>query len=386
MLQVPPLSLYVHLPWCAKKCPYCDFNAHALRGRLPEKAYIDQLLKDFLQDLPRVQGREIISLFFGGGTPSLFSPEAFNDLLSTLRTYLPFSPEIEITLEANPGTMEKKMARGSFLAYRQAGINRISLGVQSFSSPQLALLGRIHDAEAAVSALEEIQNAGFKNYNVDLMHGLPEQSVETAIADLETAIHFGVPHISWYQLTLEPHTLFAVRPPVLPSEDVLAAIEASGFECLQKAGYARYEISAFAKSEAQQSVHNRNYWTFGDYLGIGAGAHAKITDLETQSIHRCFKLKHPKAYLAANTTFIQEAHVLKPESLPLEFMLNALRLSAGVSITLFESRTGLSWSGLQGRIQQGIDRDLLEYREGKRLIAATPLGLRFLNELLLIFS
>ncbi len=385
-----------------KKCPYCDFNAHPLRGEVPQADYINQLLKDLEQDLPRVWGREVVSIFFGGGTPSLFSPDSFDFLLSKLRSYLPLSQNVEITLEANPGTMEKKIARGSFSDYRQAGINRISLGVQSFSSKHLSLLGRIHDARAAYSAVEEIQRAGFDTYNIDLMHGLPEQDLAGALTDLNTAIELGAPHISWYQLTLEANTLFAVKPPILPSEDALADIEEAGFEMLSKAGYERYEVSAFAKIRTSptetkklnhRSIHNQNYWMFGDYLGIGAGAHAKITDVATQEIHRFFKFKHPKIYLAAGKSdadkkgFIQQHQVLGAEALPLEFMLNALRLREGFPLKLFEERTGLTWQTLAPAVDQSISKGLLQLSGAeKNWVAPTPLGFRFLNELLLLFG
>jgi oxygen-independent coproporphyrinogen-3 oxidase len=377
----------VHLPWCVKKCPYCDFNAHPLRGEVPQAAYIQKLLEDLEQDLPKVWGREVVSIFFGGGTPSLFSPDSFEYLLSKLRAYLPLSQDVEITLEANPGTIE----RGKFAGYKAAGINRISLGVQSFSSRQLSLLGRIHDAEGAFAAVQEIQDAGFKNYNIDLMHGLPEQNLEGALKDLKTAMDLGAPHISWYQLTLEANTLFAVQKPELPSEDILADIEEAGFEMLKDAGYDRYEISAFAKKNSQsaglishRSVHNQNYWTFGDYLGVGAGAHAKITEVATQQIHRFFKFKHPKIYLASDKSFIQQHQVLGQESLPLEFMLNALRLSDGFLVKTFEERTGLSWESIDQPIKQAISRELLVMDKG--WVRPTPLGFRFLNELLLLFG
>jgi putative oxygen-independent coproporphyrinogen III oxidase len=382
----PPLSLYVHLPWCVKKCPYCDFNAHPLRGELNERAYIDALIRDLEEDLPRVWGREIISIFFGGGTPSLFSPEGFDFLLSSLRARLPFCPSIEITLEANPGTVERNRARGSFTAYRQAGINRISLGIQSFSADHLKALGRVHDDRAAYLAVEEIQRAGFDRYNVDLMHGLPDQTLESALFDLNTAIQLGVPHLSWYQLTLEPNTLFAAKPPTLPSEEVLGDIEDSGLFQLNASQYHRYEVSAFAKKPRDESIHNRNYWNFGDYLGIGAGAHAKITDVATQSIQRFFKFKHPKMYLAAEKNFIQQTEVLSESHLPLEFMLNALRLVDGFPISLFEERTGLALKTIEKPLEKGLKEGLLIYKNEGQTIAPSELGLRFLNELLLRFK
>jgi putative oxygen-independent coproporphyrinogen III oxidase len=392
--EPPPLSLYVHLPWCVKKCPYCDFNAHPLRGVVPEAAYIQKLLEDLEQDLPKVWGREVVSIFFGGGTPSLFSPDSFEYLLSRIRAYLPLSQNIEITLEANPGTIE----RGKFSGYRQAGVNRISLGVQSFSSRQLQILGRIHDASGALSAIEEIQDAGFENYNIDLMHGLPEQDLSGALKDLKTAIDLKAPHISWYQLTLESNTLFAVQKPQLPSDDILADIEEAGFEMLKEAGYERYEISAFAQKNtlgkgvmSHRSVHNQNYWMFGDYLGIGAGAHAKITEVATQEIHRFFKFKHPKIYLASHQNFIQQHERLSPDALPLEFMLNALRLADGFLIRHFEERTGLDWDVVREPINEAISRELLVIETGlegigKGWVRPTPLGFRFLNELLLLFG
>ncbi len=353
---------------------------------MPERLYLETLLRDLEEDLPRVWGREIISIFFGGGTPSLFSPEGFDFLLSSLRARLPFCPSIEITLEANPGTIEKHRARGSFSAYREAGINRISLGIQSFSSQHLKALGRIHDDKAAYLAIEEVERAGFERYNVDLMHGLPGQTLSSALFDLNTAIQLGVPHISWYQLTLEANTLFAAKPPTLPDEEVLGNIEDEGFGILKNAGYHRYEVSAFAKKPRDESIHNRNYWSFGDYLGIGAGAHAKITDVSTQSIQRFFKFKHPKMYLSSGKNFIQQTESLTEEHLPLEFMLNALRLVDGFPISLFEERTGLSLKIIEKPIKKALNEGLLIYKNEGKTLAPSELGLRFLNELLLRFK
>jgi len=378
MNSLPPLGLYVHFPWCVKKCPYCDFNAHPLTGKLPDRIYIEILIRDLIQDLPQVWGRPVVSIFMGGGTPSLFSPRLLEDFISQLRAVLPLAPGLEITLEANPGTIE----RGKFSEYRSAGINRISLGVQSFAENQLKLLGRIHDRQAAMMSIEEIHAAGFSNFNVDLMHGLPEQTLEGALSDIDQAIQLGVPHISWYQLTLEPNTLFAAKPPVLPQEEVMAEIEDQGFLRLQNAGLERYEISAFAKP-GHRSIHNQNYWNFGDYLGIGAGAHAKITHPSGEVV-RSFKFKHPKQYLQSIENFIQKTEVISKENLPLEFMLNALRLTEGFPLIWFQERTGLDNSVIQSALDRALSKGLLELSDV--WIKPTSLGSRFLNDLLLLFE
>jgi putative oxygen-independent coproporphyrinogen III oxidase len=372
----PPLALYVHLPWCLRKCPYCDFNSHEQRGELPERAYVAALLQDLEAQLPRVWGRRLESIFIGGGTPSLFSPDAIDELLSGLRARLPWRPGLEVTLEANPGTAE----RGHFRGYREAGINRLSLGIQSFDPGLLLRLGRIHDGADARSAIEQALHAGFERMNLDLMFGLPGQSVQQGLDDLRTAIDFGPGHISWYQLTLEPNTLFAARPPELPPDDRIDDLFERGQALLRRAGYTRYEVSAYAIA-GNQCRHNRNYWEFGDYLGIGAGAHGKLTDPATGTAVRLLKPRQPEAYLgdpqALSVTPIQ------PRSLPFEFMLNALRLTGGVSASLFPERTGLPPETIAPLLQQARERGLLEPDPG--ILRPTEHGLRFLNDLLEMF-
>jgi putative oxygen-independent coproporphyrinogen III oxidase len=372
----PPLSLYVHLPWCVRKCPYCDFNSHEQRGDLPERAYVDALLLDLESQLPRVWGRRLESIFIGGGTPSLFSPEAVDELLSGLRARLPWRPDLEVTLEANPGTAE----RGFFRGYREAGVNRLSLGIQSFDPALLREIGRIHDDADAHAAIAQAQAAGFDEVNLDLMFGLPRQSLAQGLADLETAIAARPSHISWYQLTLEPNTLFAARPPVLPADEIVDELFAQGQCVLEHAGYTRYEISAYAGA-GSECRHNRNYWEFGDYLGLGAGAHGKVTDVAGQTVTRLLKPRHPETYLrdprAVSLTPIE------PRSLPFEFMLNALRLTAGVPAELFPERTGLTLEDIQPMLARARTRGLMEPDPG--MLRATDQGLRFLNDLLEMF-
>ena len=372
----PPLSVYVHLPWCVRKCPYCDFNSHEQRGDLPERAYVDALLLDLESQLPRVWGRRLESIFIGGGTPSLFSPEAIDELLSGLRARLPWRPNLEVTLEANPGTAE----RGFFRGYREAGVNRLSLGIQSFDPGLLREIGRIHDDADAHAAIAQARAAGFEEVNLDLMFGLPRQSLAQGLADLETAIAARPSHISWYQLTLEPNTLFAARPPVLPADEIVDELFAQGQCVLEHAGYTRYEISAYAGA-GSECRHNRNYWEFGDYLGLGAGAHGKVTDVAAQTVTRLLKPRHPEAYLrdprAASLTPIE------PRSLPFEFMLNALRLTAGVPAELFPERTGLALEGIGPVLAQARARGLLD--TDRAFLRATEPGLRFLNDLLEMF-
>jgi putative oxygen-independent coproporphyrinogen III oxidase len=372
----PPLSLYVHLPWCVRKCPYCDFNSHEQRGDLPERAYVDALLLDLESQLPRVWGRRLESIFIGGGTPSLFSPEAVDELLSGLRARLPWRPDLEVTLEANPGTAE----RGFFRGYREAGVNRLSLGIQSFDPALLREIGRIHDDADAHAAIAQAQAAGFDEVNLDLMFGLPRQSLAQGLADLETAIAARPSHISWYQLTLEPNTLFAARPPVLPADEIVDELFAQGQCVLEHAGYTRYEISAYAGA-GSECRHNRNYWEFGDYLGLGAGAHGKVTDVAGQTVTRLLKPRHPETYLrdprAVSLTPIE------PRSLPFEFMLNALRLTAGVPAELFPERTGLALEGISPVLARARARGLLDV--DRAFLRATEPGLRFLNDLLEMF-
>lgn len=375
-LRPPPLALYVHLPWCLRKCPYCDFNSHEQRGVLPEQSYVSALLQDLEAQLPRIWGRRLESIFIGGGTPSLFSPDAIDDLLSGLRALLPWRPDLEITLEANPGTAE----RGHFGGYREAGINRLSLGIQSFHPNLLQRLGRIHDGAEARAAIEQAQAAGFDRLNLDLMFGLPGQSVQQGLDDLRTAIDFVPGHISWYQLTLEPNTLFAARPPILPPDDRIDALFEQGQTLLQLTGYTRYEISAYALA-GNQCRHNRNYWEFGDYLGIGAGAHGKLTDPSSGTVLRLLKPRHPESYLN-DPRALSESPIAR-HALPFEFMLNALRLPEGVSAALFQERTGLPEATISPLLQRARERGLLE--PDHAILRPTERGLRFLNDLLEIF-
>lgn len=374
--QAPPLSLYVHVPWCVRKCPYCDFNSHEQRGELPEHAYVNALLQDLEEQLPRVWGRRLESIFIGGGTPSLFSPDAIDELLSGLRARLPWRPDLEVTLEANPGTAE----RGYFRGYREAGINRLSLGIQSFDPDRLRAIGRIHDDSDAHAAIEQAHRAGFEQINLDLMFGLPGQSLAQGIADLQTAIAAEPSHISWYQLTLEPNTLFASHPPVLPPDDLTDTLFAHGQSVLEHAGYTRYEVSAYAGA-GDQCRHNRNYWEFGDYLGLGAGAHGKITDPAGQAVTRLLKPRHPVAYLHEPRAITLTPIV--PGSLPFEFMLNALRLTRGVPAELFQERTGLPLECIQPILVEARAQGLLD--TDPAILCATEPGLRFLNDLLEMF-
>ena len=373
-----PLSLYVHIPWCVRKCPYCDFNSHEQSGELPEAQYVDALIADLEQDLPRVWGRRLSSIFIGGGTPSLFSAEAIDRLLGAVRARLVCQPDMEITLEANPGTVEA----GRFAEFRAAGVNRLSIGVQSFDAQKLQALGRIHDPAQAMRAAEQAHDAGFATFNLDLMHGLPGQSLEGAMRDLDTAIALNPTHISWYQLTLEPNTVFAKKPPVLPDDDVLWDIQEAGWEKLRQAGYGQYEVSAFAKPN-HHSRHNVNYWSFGDYLGIGAGAHGKLTDLQYQRAYRTTKKKIPRDYLDPAKAFLSEETDIPEREMPFEFMLNALRLNDGVPVAYFNERTGMQLSQIAPVLAKARSLELLDNEPG--FIRPTEKGHRFLNDLLEMF-
>ena len=374
-----PLSLYVHLPWCVRKCPYCDFNSHEARGELPESAYVDALLADLEQDLPRVAGRELVSIFFGGGTPSLFSPEAIGRILRAVRSRTACVADLEVTLEANPGTVEQSRFEG----FRDAGVNRLSIGIQSFNDRHLNKLGRIHGADEAQRAVTAARAAGFTNFNLDLMYALPEQSVPEARADLQRAIALEPAHISYYQLTLEPNTLFYQRPPPLPDEDSSGMMHAQGESLLAQAGYEQYEVSAYARP-GQQCRHNRNYWTFGDYLGIGAGAHGKLTDRNGR-IWRTAKQRHPRAYLdgAGKPSGLQRNEAILASDLPLEYLMNALRLNEGFALADYRQRTDLNPGGLRPGLEQAQMQGLLELRGDQ--ILATALGRRHLNGLLTLF-
>jgi oxygen-independent coproporphyrinogen-3 oxidase len=375
-----PLALYVHMPWCVRKCPYCDFNSHEARGPLPEMAYVDALLADLEQDLPRVWGRRIESVFIGGGTPSLLSAEALDRLLSGLRARLPLRPDLEISLEANPGTVEQ----GKFAEFRAAGISRLSIGVQSFDEAALQRLGRIHGRREACAAAEAAHAAGLDNFNLDLMFGLPGQTPAQARADIANAIALQPAHISYYQLTLEPHTAFYDAPPPLPDDEQCDRMQQQAEADLARHGYARYEVSAYAHA-GRRCRHNLNYWEFGDYLGIGAGAHGKLSDAASGQIRRLWKIKHPRDYLAhAGTPAAIGADApVAHADLPLEFLMNALRLLDGVPAALLSARTGLTLEALQPLLEPARQRGLLE-SDPERL-RATAQGLRFLNELLQMF-
>jgi oxygen-independent coproporphyrinogen-3 oxidase len=373
--------LYIHVPWCVRKCPYCDFNSHQRDAELPEDAYVQALLTDLRADAHYGQGRTLQSIFIGGGTPSLFSAAAYAELLTECDKLLPFAADIEITLEANPGTAEQQ----KFTGFRTAGINRLSIGVQSFDAANLKQLGRIHDGGEALRAAAFARNAGFDNFNLDLMFGLPGQTTEQALADLQTAIGCTPTHISWYQLTIEPNTEFFSRPPVLPHDDAIAEMQEAGMDLLQQHGYARYEISAYSQP-GRQARHNLNYWEFGDYLGIGAGAHGKLTQPDADQILRTRKTRMPARYLAANNAdaaFTAETKAVPQAELPLEFMMNALRLSDGVPLRSFTERTGLPLAGIDAALASLRQRGFLSAAPDR--IQPTASGLQFLNEVLLSF-
>ncbi|MBX9585692.1 MAG: radical SAM family heme chaperone HemW [Gammaproteobacteria bacterium] len=374
-----PLALYIHLPWCVRKCPYCDFNSHELKQDLPEVAYVERLLKDLSQDVALVQGRVLSSIFIGGGTPSLFSPSAIERLLGGVEQLIPWASNIEITMEANPGTVEQ----GRFTGFRGAGVNRLSIGVQSFNDRQLERLGRIHDSATAERAIDSARASGFDNFNIDLMFGLPEQTQEEALSDIARAIEHQPKHVSWYQLTIEPNTVFHHRPPTLPVDEAIWSMQESGQALLSENGYIQYEISAYSQPDFQ-CRHNRNYWEFGDYLGIGAGAHAKITDFKTGDVARLWKTRHPKAYLDSSIDFIQGRQVLNKNDLIVEFMLNALRLYESTDLKLLSERTGISASDIGHLLVKAQEKGLLKITDNT--IETTLLGKHHLNELLLIFS
>jgi oxygen-independent coproporphyrinogen-3 oxidase len=375
----PPLALYVHLPWCVRKCPYCDFNSHRSADALPEQAYVDALLADLdAQRVPVAARRPLTSIFIGGGTPSLFSGDALARLLAGIRARAALAAHAEITLEANPGAVDA----GHFAAYRRAGVNRLSIGVQSLSARHLQALGRIHDPDQAREAVATARAAGFGNINLDMMFGLPGQTLAEARADLEGLIALAPEHISYYQLTIEPNTPFAQNPPETPDHDTLDLMQEQGIACLAGAGYARYEVSAFARA-GHACEHNLNYWRFGDYLGIGAGAHGKLTDVGSGTVTRRTSRRSPLPYLASADK--QSAlHRLSDADLLLEFALNALRLTGGVETTLFTERTGLPRARLEPARARMIAAGLLEPAPAR--FAATPLGQRFLNDLVAGFA
>ena len=368
----PPLSLYIHVPWCVRKCPYCDFNSHAIKGEIPEHAYLNALLEDLDQDLSLVRERPIETVFIGGGTPSLMSGAFYHSLFERLRERLSFRPDAEITLEANPGTLEA----GRFESFREAGINRLSIGVQSFDPNQLKTLGRIHDSASAHSAIEAARKAGFDNFNIDLMHGLPGQTLSQALDDLQAALSYQPRHLSWYQLTIEPNTEYFSRPPALPDDDRLWEIYQRGGALLRQAGLDDYEVSAWSLPGAQ-SRHNLNYWTFGDYLALGAGGHGKVS-LADGRILRYWKTRQPDAYLNRIGSRTAGSEAIEPEDRPLEFMMNALRLKSGTGERLYGERTGLPLSSIAVKLEQLRNENLIVPDR----LQATAKGQRYLNSLL----
>lgn len=375
MLKLPPLSLYIHIPWCVQKCPYCDFNSHALKGDVPHQEYVDHLLADLKANLSMIKGREVTTIFIGGGTPSLLSSQGMQQLLDGVRTLLPMLPQAEITMEANPGTVEADR----FSGYQQAGINRISIGVQSFSPDKLVRLGRIHGPNEAKRAARLAASLGLRSFNLDLMHGLPNQSLNEALDDLRQAIALSPPHLSWYQLTIEPNTSFGSRPPVLPDDDALWDIFSQGHQLLTAAGYQQYETSAYAKP-GYQCQHNLNYWRFGDYLGIGCGAHGKIT-FEDGRILRTVKTKHPRGYMQGR--YLDKQNQVENEDRPFEFFMNRFRLLEAMPKQDFSDFTGLSEASIRNPIDQALAADYLS--ETATHWQITQKGKLFLNSLLELF-
>ena len=377
LTALPPLALYIHFPWCEKKCPYCDFNSHQVKDGVQgfdEERYIKALITDLETELPRIWGRQVHSIFIGGGTPSLLSPTGMNDLLSAIRARVNLEPGAEITMEANPGSVEAD----KFAAFAKSGINRVSLGIQSFQDEQLKALGRIHNGEEAKQAIA-IAVENFKSVNIDLMYGLPNQSLAAAKADIEIALSFKTPHLSLYNLTLEPNTYFANFPPKLPSEDEIDAIFEQNLELLTAAGYKRYEVSAYAKKD-QECKHNLNYWRFGDYIGIGAGAHGKISFPD--KVTRQVRERHPETYMQAMESkgnALIESRDVSAKDLPFEFMLNTLRLTDGVETKTFSERTGLPLHVISKSLEEASKKGLLD--DNPTALKATDLGLRYLNNL-----
>ena len=378
MLKLPPISLYVHIPWCIEKCPYCDFNSHKLRGEIPEKDYLNALLEDLNKDIVYVQGRQLETIFIGGGTPSLLSAAGIGWLLTEIEKKIPFKDNIEITLEANPGAIENQ----KIADFKDAGINRFSFGVQSFQQEKLTKLGRIHGVEEAKTAAKQAHHVGMKTFNLDLMHGLPDQSIDDALSDLQTAISLKPTHLSWYQLTIEPNTQYFSHPPELPDDEVLWDIQEKGQQLLAQNGYLQYEISAYS-NVGFECLHNLNYWRFGDYLGIGCGAHGKLTLPLQNKILRTTKIKHPKGYLDPTRAYLDELTTVDKNDLAFEYMINRLRLFEAIPFTEFEDFTGLNVDSINKPIQNAIAKDLLiEHEESWKV---TPMGHRYLNELLTLF-
>jgi len=378
-LSLPPLSLYIHIPWCERKCPYCDFNSHRAEGALPAAAYIEALLRDLEQDLEFVQGREILSIFIGGGTPSLLSGEALHTLLSGIRQRVSLARDAEVTLEANPGSAEAE----KFAAFVAAGVNRISLGIQSFDDSLLQALGRVHDSAQAHRAIEIASKVGLRSLNIDLMHGLPGQDGAGAGEDLRQAMAYRPAHLSWYQLTIEPNTEYYKRPPVLPVEEALGDIQDAGESLLAGGGYQAYEVSAYAQP-GFRCEHNLNYWRFGDYLGIGAGAHGKLTSMRDNTVWRFAKRRQPQHYLEAGAgQYRSEVRQLDAEDLRGEYMLNALRLHDGLNLGEFTARTGLAGDSISAQLESLMHRGLLE--ESATGVRATALGRRYLDSVVAEF-
>jgi oxygen-independent coproporphyrinogen-3 oxidase len=387
MLIQQPLSLYIHIPWCVEKCPYCDFNSHALPHNkskevtgIPEQAYVTELIKDLDSDIKRfsLKQRKLHSIFIGGGTPSLFSAPAIEQLLTQVLNRFEHDDDIEITLEANPGTVEAE----KFIGFFNGGVSRLSVGVQSFESDKLIKLGRIHDSQQAKNAAVLAENCGVTSFNLDLMHGLPNQSIENALDDLKTAISLNPSHLSWYQLTIEPNTAFHSKPPKLPIDETLWSIQDQGFALLAEAGYQQYEISAFSKKN-YQCQHNLNYWQFGDYLGIGCGAHGKITDTKQQKIYRTVKVKHPKGYLDQTREHLDHLNEVVQAELPFEYMMNRLRLFSSFSLEHYQDATGLNANDILPTLNQAKDKLLMDNIGNSWRV--TQQGHRYLNDLLEMF-
>ena len=381
MLEQPPLSLYIHIPWCIKKCPYCDFNSHQVNGSFEEDKYTNKLYDDFLVELNRLgdKNRELQSIFIGGGTPSLFKGDSFQFLFTRIKSHLKFSENIEITIEANPGAVDSE----KFRAYFDAGINRISLGVQSFDDKYLSKLGRIHTSNDAIKSIEVAKSAGFENINLDIMHGLPEQSIEAAVEDLRIAIEQSPSHISWYQFTIEPNTYFYNYPPKLPGENIQDSIFEKGTKILSDHAFSQYEVSAFAQN-SRKSSHNHNYWSFGDYLGIGSGAHGKLTLLNENKLIRTNKPKRPDHYMNHAVDSATQLREISTEERTIEFLMNALRLKEGFSRNLFQIRTGNEFSVISSKISKLIENGFIETNKihGEDFYCASNKGYRFLNTLL----
>lgn len=378
-LVLPPLSLYIHIPWCIRKCPYCDFNSHAMSDQLPEAEYLQALIQDLDIEATYAQGRKLHSIFFGGGTPSIFSAATIGKIIQAAQQRIGFTDNVEITLEANPGTFEQD----KFSGYYSVGVNRLSIGIQSFDDRHLKALGRVHSSVQASTAIATAIKSGFDNINLDLMHGLPGQSTADAMADLQQAIDLNPAHISWYQLTIEPNTIFFNKPPALPKDIILESIQENGQQLLSNHGYDQYEVSAYCKKD-KQSAHNMNYWQFGDYLGIGAGAHGKITLAQEGNIIRMAKTRKPEDYLAREHGYTASSKTVSIEELPLEFMMNAMRLNSGVPTAIFSERTGIPL--------EKINTILTKLKQLK-LINATHINLsptlkghQFLNNILAEFS